>query len=481
MSGPKVSIYSLTGEARRIVNGQIRCEQDALICANQIREMLGGFGIVGDGLSRSVAALEMLQRRFGTGADEIKEIQAFQTRFQKEAQQLEREFSANMPSVSPKYTITQEALEQKKHMLARIRTLKERVQNLKIKADSYIEKGKAVGTAERNRAYSVISEYGSNGVEPIPHTTHNVETDAKTLRQSISADLGSVISFDSDTEDNPHVDAIIAEKEKAKGILSELLQGELSIELRNDINALLARLERITTVERIKAFEAVSVNHVQDRVTKYRLELLAKKREYKEAYARYEVLCKMAEVNPQKIVFSETAISIIEEETTKLEQLLLKQQEQSYIRDNVNDVMQEMGYEVIGSRNVTKRNGRKFRNELYRFHEGTAVNITISPEGQISMELGGIAKEDRIPDAEETELLTGDMKSFCSEFSEFERRLRERGIIVGNRIALSPPSAEYATIINLEDYDVMDESKVSIIDAKKKKRIAEKKTMRRDD
>lgn len=40
MSGPKISVYSLTGRAREIVNGQIRCEQESVICASTIESIL---------------------------------------------------------------------------------------------------------------------------------------------------------------------------------------------------------------------------------------------------------------------------------------------------------------------------------------------------------------------------------------------------------------------------------------------------------
>ena len=77
------------------------------------------------------------------------------------------------------------------------------------------------------------------------------------------------------------------------------------------------------------------------------------------------------------------------------------------------------------------------------------------------MELGGIAREDRIPSQEETEMLTQDMQTFCGEFAEFERRLKAKGVVINRRIALSPPSAEYAAIINVSDYDVSEGTQIT--------------------
>ena len=52
--------------------------------------------------------------------------------------------------------------------------------------------------------------------------------------------------------------------------------------------------------------------------------------------------------------------------------------------------------------------------------------------------------------------------------------------MVGNRIALSPPTAEYAAIINVNDYDVAESTQVSVMNATEKRRKqTEKKVMRR--
>jgi hypothetical protein len=115
--------------------------------------------------------------------------------------------------------------------------------------------------------------------------------------------------------------------------------------------------------------------------------------------------------------------------------------------------MQEMGYTVVGNRDVVKRNGKRFRNELYLFDEGTAVNVTYSSDGQITMELGGIGLEDRLPTAAESASLSSDMRTFCDDYSEIERRLRKKGIIT-KRISILPPDEQYAQIINVADYNM---------------------------
>ena len=189
----------------------------------------------------------------------------------------------------------------------------------------------------------------------------------------------------------------------------------------------------------------------------------------------------MAKEEANTYTYSEEAFAEMEEEIERLEIAIVRMQEQDYVSECVDQVMTEMGYDLIGSREVVKKKtGKRFRNELFTFNEGTAVNVTYSSDGQISMELGGIAREDRIPSQEETEMLTQDMQTFCGEFAEFERRLKAKGVVINRRIALSPPSAEYAAIINVSDYDVAEGTQITEMKSvDRKKKAAEKKVMRR--
>ena len=80
MSGPKISVYSLNGWAREVVMGQMRCEQEALVCAEQIRTMLKNVSGAKSDIERSIAMLELLQKKNGEPIKTIAEIQALRSR-----------------------------------------------------------------------------------------------------------------------------------------------------------------------------------------------------------------------------------------------------------------------------------------------------------------------------------------------------------------------------------------------------------------
>ena len=157
--------------------------------------------------------------------------------------------------------------------------------------------------------------------------------------------------------------------------------------------------------------------------------------------------------------FSSENINVLRTEIKRLYELYIEQKELEYICQTIDEVMTEMGYELIGERSVEKKNGRKFRNGLYTLDEGTAVNVTFSDSGQISMELGAIDNCDRVPTTEEASELVNDMQAFCTDYSELEKRLAKRGIQT-NRVSVLPPSVEYAQVINASEYELKREPEV---------------------
>ena len=98
------------------------------------------------------------------------------------------------------------------------------------------------------------------------------------------------------------------------------------------------------------------------------------------------------------------------------------------------------------------------------------------------MEVGGLSHGDRLPDANEAQQLTEDMDAFCCEFKVFEAKLKEKGVLVGERIQLLPPSFEYAQIINVDDYELRGEDGIQEIAVRDRDYgVSEKKVLRRDD
>jgi len=67
------------------------------------------------------------------------------------------------------------------------------------------------------------------------------------------------------------------------------------------------------------------------------------------------------------------------------------------------------------------------------------------------------------------------MSEFCGDFQEIEKRLKEKGVILANRISMLPPVEAYAQIINISEYEMTEEVDTFEVVSKNKKQSESKK------
>lgn len=275
------------------------------------------------------------------------------------------------------------------------------------------------------------------------------------LHKDIMNSLDSVADVDFSKIQSPAERQLEQRKDEIANNLSNLLSPILNDELHDSIEKALKHLDEIDNPDFLSNFNAMTVAPLEKKCREYMALRQEIGDEYDDLIIRYTVLCKEQKIIPQDIAFERGAVEKLDSLITELEKAADSADEQSYISRCIDEVMEDMGYKLVGNRSVTKKSGRHFRNELYSFSEGTAVNVTYSDNGNITMELGGVDTKDRMPDTLETERLTEDMRSFCGQYREFERRLAEKGV-VSNHISLLPPEPVYAQVINVSDYDMTD-------------------------
>ena len=131
MSGPKISVYSLTGRAKTIVEGQIRCERQSLVCAAQTQEMLRSLTVFSGNFDQQIANIRLLMKRTAEETGQIERLQKLQETIKKDAAELQNELKRQMPHTSSKYLITEEAYAEKQAELKRLQDLKKRTEELK--------------------------------------------------------------------------------------------------------------------------------------------------------------------------------------------------------------------------------------------------------------------------------------------------------------------------------------------------------------
>lgn len=294
------------------------------------------------------------------------------------------------------------------------------------------------------------------------------------LHASLSADIdkGFSTSFaDMQTVSQTTISEI---KSKIRSQLIEMKNNQnLPKELIDELNSTLSKIESIENEAFLKNFSSVTVSPLLKRCKQYLNEYEACHEEFEKLYAEYIALCDLYFYVAQEYPCCNASIEVLNAEIKRIKETVDADDEQAYISDCLDEVMEKMGYTVIGSREVTKKNGKRFHNELYTYGEGTAVNVTYSSDGKIAMELGGIDATDRLPDSHETAVLCESMENFCEDFKEIEKRLLAKGVVLADRISLLPPSAEYAQIINTADYRMTE--KAETLQTKKQRRTATKR------
>ncbi len=417
MSGPKTSEYTLTPEQRANLNAQNRCDSSILSCIerikvlqNQVSVSLGSIQIYDNcGNNESIALTNSLKEK-------MSEIECLK-------KALSDRFDAMSDYQRPGViTISDEELSRKKAIL----------ENLK---------------AVKNETTKLLKDVENCGKQSAELKTQ--------ISSDIQENLGTAFDLSWEVPQEPVVSSA---KDDITSALGDLLSTPtLPLELRVKVQNTIERANSINNDDFIKNFNAVTVKPLIEECQSYIKDIEIYGAEFEELEAEYKILCADAHITPKMFKISESGIADLKAEISKLEAEALENSEQEYIAETIDEVMEEMGYDLIGSREVTKKSGKRFRDELYTFSEGTAVNIRYDNQGKIAMELGGIDNTDRLPSSSEASRLEDEMVAFCDKFTEFEKRLATKGIVCKNRVSHLPPKAEYAQIINTSDYDMKTE------------------------
>lgn len=294
------------------------------------------------------------------------------------------------------------------------------------------------------------------------------------LHASLSADIDKGFSTSFVDIQTVSQTTISENQAKIRNQLIEMKNNQnLPKELVGEIIEALTKIETIDNETFLKNYSSVTVTPLLKRCKQYLDEYESCHEEFEKLYAEYIAICDLYFYVAQEYPCCNASIEALKTEINRIKDSVDADDEQAYISDCLDEVMEEMGYTVIGSREVTKKNGKHFRNELYTYGEGTAVNVTYSSDGKIAMELGGVDATDRLPDSHETAVLCESMENFCEDFKEIEKRLLAKGVVLADRISLLPPSAEYAQIINTADYRMTE--KAETLQTKKQRRTATKR------
>lgn len=400
MSGPKTSRYDLEKERRRQMEEQLRIRRATKAAQDRYRSLYGKNQRNLSELDRLLAKLEGLRAESGKGGAEAAD-------FKEQGESLKRMLKSgkrNLDDVPLEQLITE---------------------------NEKLEKtGKQI--------WSVLLQ-----------CRETVRYLGSELKQELTEEIagGFETSFSGLGSDRKFKDN--ACEKKINDALKKIEEIDLSQEMQDKFDSLKKRAAGITSLEFLENFCSMQVYPFVEECEYYRDHWA----EYEELLSRYHYLTEEVGEPAMIFHFSANTIKRLEQEIARLEEQEMDQKAQIYISEAIDEAMLELGYELVGERQVVKKNGKKFRNGLYHLEDGVGVNVTFSDSGQISMELGALDTEDRMPAESEAVELADDMRAFCCDYAELERKLAKKGIVT-KRISALPPSAEYAQVINTTEYDL---------------------------
>ena len=221
--------------------------------------------------------------------------------------------------------------------------------------------------------------------------------------------------------------------------------------------AALAQLASLTNAGLIRSFADLTLLPLEKQCARENEQYAQEAAAWEELLSRRAALCDALAIAGEAPAWHTGALAELEAAVSEMEHRVLAREEESFIRQALDEVMVEMGYTLLGERDVHKRSGARFHHALYTTGDGTAIDVTYDANGQIAMELGGLDEVDRVPEAREATALCEDMEDFCTSFADFEERLAARGVVLRERIAHLPPDESHAQIINVQDYQLTGE------------------------
>lgn len=431
MSGPKTSRYTLTPEQRKILAEQRQIQRE--IQKNTVM------------LKQNVAGLKEIVSKVDTEIAQFRRI----------------------VSETGKSTFEIDTLE----------SVRNKAMQILNDAGTVSEKSGLSVMESTNKKLKEMTKVLSDGEVKMSSELRKADEE---FREEINAAIseGFTISFIRIEEELPAVN-MSDYTSKIDAALEEIRGFQISNELRAKFIVLKEKAAEIDSIDFIENYYAMSIIPFLKECQAYNSLFLEYGARFEELCAEYEVLVGELGVPKKQFSFSLESIEELEKEIQDMQKIIQRKEEQEYISECVDKAMQEMGYKVIGNREVVRKDGRRFTNELYLFDEGTAVNVTYSDEGQITMELGGLDDQDRIPSEAECQSLAQDMVSFCDDYLKIEEKLRAMGI-VSHRVSILPPEAQFAQIINTSDY-CMKEDVVSYEAKKTHKSTATQGYLRKDE
>ena len=236
-----------------------------------------------------------------------------------------------------------------------------------------------------------------------------------------------------------------------RDLLSQTDTMELSEVLKDEVEHVKRSLEAISSTSEIASCSSM-VSSVVSRCAEHEQKI----EEYLTLKDEYEAAATAAGEQVVEIPFDENAERLLRERLAALEEKALKESKREYIHQAMDEEMRNMGYRVVGSRDITTPYGVSFKEELYQIEDdGVVASVIYQSDGMIAVEIGGLTEDaasHELLGEKMTDALEEHQQSFCSKADQFEKNMAARGVVCN--ISRMPPDRTHAPLFCVKDYEM---------------------------
>ena len=233
--------------------------------------------------------------------------------------------------------------------------------------------------------------------------------------------------------------------------LSELVNQDISTELLESIKSQFESLANAKDFMTVKLFVTNQIPKIEKKIADEKQKRKELSDVFNSLYSDYVLLCEECGLEKSLYSISEASVRAMAKDIEKMNCYLQSKSEKEAIKKAIDEVMEELGYPVLATKYLSSKDGENCKKLLLQYADDKAVDVTITDNGQITMEIGIMDNEDRVPTPDEAAGLCSDMQQFCNDYRVIEQKLEEKGLIFSDRNFL-PPTAAYAEIINVSEY-----------------------------
>lgn len=234
----------------------------------------------------------------------------------------------------------------------------------------------------------------------------------------------------------------------AEDIETTLLSTEFLESDKKDFKKILNKLyelmnnHKISFDEKKEELEKLSLSYKSAKQFRHKKAL-----EFEETYSEYCIVSELLGYTAkEEIQF--LSLENLTKELANLKKKICERNHLQYIAQSVDEVMENMGLNIIGSEVLLEKDSYSEHN-IYQFESDGALNVYLSENGSVMMEVAVAGKGKELNEAEKSNAVSK-MISFCSKYPEIKSKLEAKGIVF-EQVNDLPPIEAFAKKQDIQD------------------------------